>query len=82
MAPLDKIIERLLRRPPEADFDDVRAVLEGSGWTFARESSSHCSFTKPGERTMVIPKVSGGKVKGTYVKQLIKLLDLDKESDR
>ncbi len=77
MTKLEKLIERIQRRPPEADFADVRALLEAFGWTCARENGSHVSFTKPGEGTQVIPKKGGQKVKRVYLDQICQRLGLD-----
>ena len=77
MVRLDKLVERICRRPPEADFEDVRRVLEGHGWTKAREEGSHVTFTKPGEFPIVVPKVSGRTVKRTYLNEIIKRLGLE-----
>jgi predicted RNA binding protein YcfA (HicA-like mRNA interferase family) len=74
---LDKLIARIRARPPEADFEDVRRLLEAFGWTFAREQGSHAHFTKPGERTITVPRVGGRKVKRTYLDLLCERLGLD-----
>jgi predicted RNA binding protein YcfA (HicA-like mRNA interferase family) len=76
MARRDKLIARVRARPPLADFDDVRAVLELFGWERARQSGSHVSFTKPGERTLTIPNFHG-KVKRVYLDEICKRLGLD-----
>ena len=65
------------RRPPEADFADVRTLLEAFGWTLARESGSHVSFTKAGEGTLVIPRKGGQKVKRVYLDLICERLGLD-----
>jgi predicted RNA binding protein YcfA (HicA-like mRNA interferase family) len=76
---LERSIARLLVRPPEADFSDVRRVLEAFGWTAARQRDSHLSFTKPGERTISIP-IHGRMVKRIYVDQICERLGLEDES--
>ncbi|MBI2171923.1 MAG: type II toxin-antitoxin system HicA family toxin [Chloroflexi bacterium] len=78
MPPLDKLIERIKARPPEADFSDVRQLLEGFGWALAREKGSHAMFTKEGQRTIAVPKVGGRKVKRTYLNQICEILGLEK----
>ncbi len=77
MARRERLIEKLKRRPPHAEFSDVRQLLELCEWTFARQSSSHAMFTRAGQRTLTVPLVSGRKVKGTYIKQILGLLGLD-----
>lgn len=77
MSKRDKLIERIVARPPEADFDDVRKVLERFGWAEARQRGSHVSFTKPGEGTFIIPLKGGTRVKRVYLDQLCERLGLD-----
>ena len=73
----DKLIERIRRRPPEAEFTDVRQLLEMFDWKVARQAGSHVLFVKPGERTISVPLVSGRKVKRTYLDQICERLGLD-----
>lgn len=77
MSQHDKLIERIRARPPEADFNDVRRLLEAFGWTLAREKGSHAHFTKPGERTLTIPRHGGRRVKRTYLDLICERLGLD-----
>jgi predicted RNA binding protein YcfA (HicA-like mRNA interferase family) len=78
VAGVEKPLERLRRRPPVASFADVQAVLEAHGWAKARQESSHVSFTKPGERTLVVP-LAKRKVKRYVVDQVLQRLGLDDE---
>ena len=71
-----KLIERFRDPPMEADFHEVRQLLEYFGWTLQREGK-HASFTKQGEFPIVIPKVGGRKVKRTYLRQIRDRLKLD-----
>ena len=78
MARLDKLIARIRARPAEADFADVRRLLEAYGWILTRQKSSHCTFIKPGEPTIfTVSLVSGRKVKRVYLVKLCELLELD-----
>ncbi|HXU24687.1 MAG TPA: type II toxin-antitoxin system HicA family toxin [Tepidiformaceae bacterium] len=74
---LEKSIQRLRARPPEADFDDVRRVLEANGWHQAGQKGSHVSFTKAGEMPFTIPLSDAHKVKRAYVQQICERLELD-----
>jgi predicted RNA binding protein YcfA (HicA-like mRNA interferase family) len=71
-----KLIDRIRARPPQASFDDVRQLLETFGWQQARQSGSHVSFTKQGERTIVVPK-HNEKVKRVYLDEICSRLGLD-----
>jgi len=77
MTQLEKLIRRLTARPPDARFEDVRRVLEAHGWSLARQSGSHCTFSKPGEPPVVIPLVAGRSVKRPYLDRICDLLGLD-----
>ena len=78
MGKLEKLIELFLRQPPEVRFADVRYLLEAFGYIEQRSKGSRHTFSDPNGRTIVIPKVSGQKVKGIYVKRTIELLELEK----
>ena len=73
----DKLIERIVARPPEADFNDVRRLLETHGWVLKRQKGSHTHFTKPGESTQTVPLVRGRTVKRYILNQIIERLGLD-----
>jgi len=77
MSQIEKLIARMRARPPEADFDDVRRLLEAFGWTLDRIRGSHCHFVKTGEPPLTIPKHGGQKVKRTYVVLICQRLGLD-----
>ncbi|MCC7365674.1 MAG: type II toxin-antitoxin system HicA family toxin [Dehalococcoidia bacterium] len=81
MTKLDKSIARIVARPSEADFGDVRRVLEAFGWAQARQVGSHISFTKAGERSIVMPLKDGSKVKRVYLDELCERLGLDPEDE-
>jgi predicted RNA binding protein YcfA (HicA-like mRNA interferase family) len=75
----EKLIARIRARPVKADFDDVRRLLEMSGYRMARQKGSHVSFTRPGMPTIVVPTAGGRKVKRPYLDRLCELLALDHE---
>ncbi|WP_310418482.1 type II toxin-antitoxin system HicA family toxin [Chamaesiphon sp. OTE_8_metabat_110] len=77
MGKLEKLIELFLRQPPEVRFADVLYLLEAFGYTEQRSKGSHHTFSDPDGQTIVIPKVSGQKVKRVYVKRIIELLNLN-----
>ena len=73
----DKLIEKIRRRPSEADFSDVCRLLELFDWKLDRQRGSHVMFVKAGERTITVPKSSHDKVKRTYLDQICEQLGLD-----
>ena len=74
---LDRLIQRIRARPPEASYSDVRRLLEEYGWAFKRQKGSHAHFTKSGERTQTVPVVRGRYVKRYILDQIIDRLGLD-----
>ena len=77
MTRIEKLIARIRARPPEADFDDVRSLLEAFGWMLDRERGSHASFSKAGEYPIVVPKHHGRRVKRAYLVLICERLGLD-----
>ncbi len=77
MTQREKLIERIRARPPEAEFEDVRLLLEAFGWTLRRERGSHVTFKKTGQRSITVSKVGGRKVKRVYLDQICERLGLD-----
>ena len=80
MTKREKLIERIRKRPPEADFSDVKALLEDFGWVLVRTRGSHNHFRKPGETIIVtVPVIGGRKVDRTYLSKIVDLLGLDEQ---
>ena len=78
----DRRIAKIVARPTEADFSDVRTVLEVFGWELARTKGSHHSIkSADGARTVIVPTVSGKRVKRHYLDEICRLLDLDVDVD-
>lgn len=61
----------------EVRFGVVRKLLESHGWTFDRITGSHHVFTKPGQRSIVVP-VHHQKVAPRYVKEIEKAIREEK----
>jgi predicted RNA binding protein YcfA (HicA-like mRNA interferase family) len=81
MTRLEKLIERLKARPPEADLGDVPRLLEAFGYRQMKQRGSHISFKKPGSRAIIVPAVKGRKVKRAYVDEICDVLGLDELDD-
>lgn len=77
MSRREKLIAKIRARPAEARFADVQVLLEEFGWQLQRESGSHVTFAKDGERSITIPKVGGRMVKRVYLEQICTRLGLD-----
>lgn len=77
MSKICKLIEAMLRLPPEVRFSDVESLLRRFGWTLDHETGSHGIFTPPGTGPHLnIPKVGGRMVKKTYLVKLAERLEL------
>lgn len=76
MAKFLKLIEKLLRRPPEAHFKDIIKVLENFGWKLKKCKGSHYVYYKEGYLPLTITKHKN-KVKRGYIIKLIKILELE-----
>jgi predicted RNA binding protein YcfA (HicA-like mRNA interferase family) len=76
----DKLVQRILKRPPDFTFGGVRSLLEESGWTHASTKGSHARFTKDGKRSITVP-IHNGKVKRVYLDQICQRLKLDAETE-
>ena len=76
MTKRDKLIERIRQRPATAAFIDVRNLLEDFGWTHARTTASHATFTKPGAYPIVVT-IHNKRVKRGYLDDICARLGLD-----
>jgi predicted RNA binding protein YcfA (HicA-like mRNA interferase family) len=74
----EKLLEKLRRRPSEADFRDLERLLKGEGWERTRQKGSLVSFEKVGEATITVPMVRGRKVKRIYINKVLTWLGLDR----
>lgn len=77
MTKREKLIERVRARPVEADFSDVKALLEMFGWSLDQSKGSHHTFNKDGEDSFTVSTVSGRRVKKHILKQICDRLELD-----
>jgi predicted RNA binding protein YcfA (HicA-like mRNA interferase family) len=77
---LEKLIQKFLRQPPEVRFDDVQYLLQEFGFEEKRSKGSHHSFRNAAGLKITVPKKGGKMVKGIYVQQIVKLLNLKDEN--
>lgn len=72
-----KLVSQVLGNPKDVDFEVLRRLLEGFGYQCRqrRRGSSHYIFRKTGMSPISVPKKK--PVNATYVKQVIKLIDLE-----
>jgi predicted RNA binding protein YcfA (HicA-like mRNA interferase family) len=77
MSKLKKLVERFLAVPPEVRFEEVRYILEAFGFREVRSKGSHHSFRREDGLKITVPKTGGQNVKGSYVRQIVELLNLE-----
>ncbi|MCS7032093.1 MAG: type II toxin-antitoxin system HicA family toxin [Gloeomargarita sp. SKYG116] len=66
-----KLLEQLLRLPPEMDYEQVEQVLGMFGFVCVRSRGSHQSFRHlESGRMLTVPKFGGQVVKRQYLKQV------------
>lgn len=73
----EKLIAKIRARPVEADYRDVKRLLESFGWVGRQDSSSHVIYRSPAGQKWSVPLKGGKKVKQKYLAQLCELLGLD-----
>ena len=73
MTKKEKLFDKLKNNPKDANFGDIRTLLENEGFTLERVTGSHHVFKK-GKIIFVIP-VHNKKVKTVYVKRLIEIIE-------
>lgn len=77
MSKLEKLIDKLLRDPPELSYDDVYYILSNYGFEEVSAKGSHHTFRNSKGQKITVPKKGGKIVKRTYLKQIVILLKLD-----
>jgi len=76
MGKLEKLIDKLLRDPPELSYDDVYYILTNFGFKEVSTKGSHYTFRNNKAQKITVPKKGGKTVKRTYLKQIVILLKL------
>lgn len=79
MGKRDKLIEKLRRKPPEADFGDVERLLESFGFQRASSDGSHFVYRDGAGRQVTVPTLQGRRVKRAYVVRVLEILGLNEE---
>jgi hypothetical protein len=77
MVKIKKIVEKMLRLPPEMRFEEITIVLRWFGWKLNRSTpGSHFVYGKIGFPPITIPKKQK-KAKRVYIKKIIDRLKLE-----
>ncbi|PZO60323.1 MAG: hypothetical protein DCF15_02195 [Phormidesmis priestleyi] len=77
MSKLTKLVTSLLNDAADYPFTDIEKVLIAFGYQEVRARGSHHMFRHPDGRGIpAIPKKGGKRVKKTYVKRIVQILEL------
>jgi len=72
MGSREKLLQKILSKPPEVTFDEYSRFMLMNGWNKAREKGSH----GPEGGMLTVPGKHGRTVSGTYITQALKVLEL------
>lgn len=75
MTKIDKLQEKLLRKPVDMRFDEIQKILKSHGFENVRTRGSHFIFTN-NKNVITIP-VHNNTVKKTYLEKIIEILELE-----
>jgi predicted RNA binding protein YcfA (HicA-like mRNA interferase family) len=71
---VEKLLELMLRLPPEIRFEEVAYILEHYGFFESRSNGSHHVFRHNDGRRIIVPKKHGQTVKTTYIREVLRLV--------
>jgi predicted RNA binding protein YcfA (HicA-like mRNA interferase family) len=75
----DKLLEKFLEDPMHITISDCDKLLCEYGYTLNKGTGSHRVYHKKGARAITIAAPHGTRyIKSTYIKLLIKILELEK----
>ena len=77
MGTKEKLIEKLLRKPNDMRFDEIKNVLENEGFKNARTRGSHFAFKNAKNGKRIIIPTHNNIVKKCYIEEIIKILELE-----
>ena len=77
MAKRNKLIEELLKKPPEMRFAEIKKILEHSGFKNVRTRGSHFVFKNSANGKKIIIPTHNHRVKKCYLEEIIEILNLE-----
>ena len=75
----EKLLEKLRRKPPEADFGDIHRLFERFGFHRAGTDGSHSVYRDASGRQVTVITVKERKVKRPYIVRVLELLGIAEE---
>ena len=76
-----KRIKRILENPKNVSFDELDSVLSQFGWSYSSPKGSHYPYSHEGFRDIITVPFKRPFVNEHYVKQVIKILNLEEYYD-
>ena len=80
MSGVDKLLNKLRRKPAEAPFSDIERLLNASGWVLERWSGSRATFVpedEPKHLGLKVPTRKGRTVTRPHIQKVLEHLDLE-----
>ena len=80
MSGVDKLLNKLRRKPAEARFSDIERLLNTSGWVLERWSGSRATFVpedEPKHVGLTVPTRKGRTVARANIQRVLEHLDLE-----
>lgn len=71
-----KLLQRIVNRPNNVRFDDLKAVVEAFGFRISRISGSHYIYVHPQVNELINLQDVKGQAKPYQIKQLLELIEL------
>ncbi len=75
MSKIRKLVRKMLHKPSEMRFNEVKLILNKFGWRKFKVKGDHFNYKKGQEFLIVVAK-KGRKVKRTYLRRIIERLNL------
>jgi len=77
MSKKEKLLQKMLAKPPEITFGEFEAFMELHGWVKDRQKGSHAIFLSTSGEMLTVPQKHGKMVKRTYIVLALKRLGLE-----
>jgi predicted RNA binding protein YcfA (HicA-like mRNA interferase family) len=76
MSKKEKLLQKMLAKPPEITFREFESFMELHGWTRERQKGSHAIFLSKSGEMLTVPQIHSKLVKRTYIILALKRLGL------
>ncbi|MCD4706116.1 MAG: type II toxin-antitoxin system HicA family toxin [Candidatus Sabulitectum sp.] len=77
MSKKEKLLQKMLAKPPEIAFGEFESFMEMHGWVKDRQKGSHAIFISQAGEMLTVPQKHGKLVRRTYIILALKQLGLE-----